>query len=445
MTARSSTTPHATRPPALERALRARIASGWEMATYAFVLAAAAGLRFWDLGSRSLHHDESIHAQWAWGLLKGNYHHSPIFHGPFYYHAEALVFFLFGASDYTARVSAALFGSALVALPLLLRRQLGAAGTLAAVSFLAFSPTIVYYSRFFREDVYMAFFTLVMVVGMWRYVAEGRERWLFLLAAGFTGSVLTKEGTFITVGVFLIYLDLYVAAILARWTLDAREKNSLVRRALLTVALAPYACALGAFWPFLGPLKRRMEWEDDLPPAGDVLVLLGTVTLPLLTPLARVYLLEPLGLLEKDRLNWEKHLQGDISTRDGLALAGLFAVTVSMAAFVGLQWKPRVWALAFVGPAVVYLTLMTSFWTSLDGLVSGPWGSLDYWQTQQDVARGDQPWFYYYMLMPMYEFLPLVLAVGGLWWSTVRGDAFSRFLVVWTAGIWGMLSFASEK
>lgn len=432
-------------PAPFDRLLTWRVSVRKETAVYAVLLAAAFALRFWNLGDRALHHDESIHAQWSWGLLQGNYHHSPIFHGPFYYHAQALVFYLFGANDYTARLSAAIFGIALCALPLLFRRRLGAAGTIAAVALISFSPTIVYYSRFFREDIYVAFFTLVMVAGMWRYIDGGRERWLYVLAAGFTGAVLTKEGAFITTGIFLLYLDVHLAALLARQTLTKRELDSWPRRALLTAALSPYAFILAAFWPFLRPLRERLDWDQDLPRPGDALVLLGTMVLPLFTPLTRVYLLEPLGLLDKDRLNWEKHLQGSIATNDELALAGLFAVTVSAAAFVGLQWKPKLWAIAFVASAVIYLTLMTSFWTNMSGLVSGPWGSLDYWQTQQDVARGDQPWVYYYMVMPMYEFLPLVLAVGGLWWATVRGDAFSRFLVTWGAGMWAMLSFASEK
>ncbi|MCZ7575549.1 MAG: 6-bladed beta-propeller [Dehalococcoidia bacterium] len=120
-------------------------------------------------------------------------------------------------------------------------------------------------------------------------------------------------------------------------------------------------------------------------------------------------------------------------------------MTTSIAAFAGLQWKPRVWGIAFAASAFVYLSLMTSLWTNLDGLISGPWGSLDYWYSQQDAHRGDQPWFYYYMLMPAYEFLPLVLVIGGAWWSVVRGDAFSRFLVVWLIGIWGALSWGAEK
>ena len=70
---------------------------------------------------------------------------------------------------------------------------------------------------------------------------------------------------------------------------------------------------------------------------------------------------------------------------------------------------------------------MTSFWTNTDGLISGPWGSLDYWSGQQNEHRGDQPWFYYYMVMAMYEFLPLVVGLGAVWWAVVRGDDL-RFL-----------------
>ena len=106
MTTRSATA--GREPNALERALATRIELRWEIVAYVVIVGAAFGLRFIDLGTRALHHDESIHAQWSWGLLQGNYRHSPIFHGPFYYHVEALVFFVFGANDYTSRVSAAL-------------------------------------------------------------------------------------------------------------------------------------------------------------------------------------------------------------------------------------------------------------------------------------------------------------------------------------------------
>ncbi len=427
----------------IERAVSLRMPVVWEVAFYTAVFGVAAWLRFWDLGSRALHHDESIHAQWSWNLL--DYHHSPVFHGPFYYHVQGAVFFLFGSSDYTSRLSAAIFGMGIVALPLILRRRLGVVGTGATVLFIAFSPTLVYYSRFFREDIYMAFFTLLMAAAMWRYVEEGRERWLVWFALAFTGAMTTKEGTFLVVAAFLVYLDIYLAAQLATQTLENRGLNSPLRRFVLTGALAPWAWAVAGLWPFLGRARRWLDWDEHLPRAGDVLILLMTFTFVLLTPALRHYLLEPLGLLDKDRLNWEKNLQGRISSDDRMALLGIFAMTVSIAAFVGLQWRPRLWSILFGACAFIYLTLMTSFWNNWDGLVSGPWGSLDYWITQQDVSRGDQPWFYYYLLMPAYEFLPLAVCVAGAWWSIVRGDAFSRFLWVWLVGMWLGLSYGAEK
>ena len=463
---------------AIQKLLATRISLRWEFAAYAAIFAVAVGLRFLDLGTRALHHDESIHAQWSWSLLQGSYRHSPIFHGPFYYHVQGLVFFLFGANDFTSRVSAALFGSAVVAMPLLIRRKLGPAGTIAAVAFIALSPTLVYYSRFFREDIYMVFFTMLMVVAMWRYIEDGRDRWLYLLAAGFTGNVLTKEGAFLAVAVFLVYIDLHLAAQLAGRTLQnwsarayRRELSAIVaggdgspidaaleaevrartnmdvpwRRTALTLGIAPVAWMIAALWPFLGSLKTRFDWGEDLPRPGDLLVLLGTFTLPLLTPVSRFYVLEPFGIIEKDRLSWELNLQGKIPTEDQVAILGLFAVTTSIAAFAGLQWRPKLWSIAFLSSGLVYLTLMTSFWTNLNGLISGPWGSLDYWHTQQHVSRGDQPWFYYYMLMPAYEFLPLALCLGGAWWTVVRGNAFSRFLAFWLVGMFAALSYGAEK
>ena len=427
----------------LDRVVAIRVPALWEFGFYVAVFVAAFALRFWDLGTRALHHDESIHAQWSWNLL--NYEHSPIFHGPFYYHVQGAIFFLFGSSDYTSRMAPALFGLGIVVLPLLLRRRLGVVGTAATVLFLAFSPTMVYYSRFFREDIFMAFFTLLMAVSMWRYIEEGRERWLVVFALGFTGGVTTKEGMFLVVAAFLVFLDLYVASELATQTLKRRDLDSPARRFILTGALAPWAWIVAGLWPFLGRLRKSLEWDEDLPRPADLLVLLMTFTFVLLTPLVRPHVLERFGIIEEDRLNWQMNLQNNPSFDDRMALAGIFAMTISIAAFVGLQWRPKLWAILFGVCGFIYLTLMTSFWSNWDGLVSGPWGSLDYWLGQQHEYRGDQPWVYYYLLMPAYEFLPLIICIGGAWWSIVRGDAFSRFVWIWLVGTWIGLSWGSEK
>ena len=487
MTASSFPAP-ATRANPFERLLALRIPLTSEVAAYAVLFVAGFALRFWDLGSRAYHHDESIHAQWSWKLIQGDYTHSPVFHGPFYYHFQGALFGIFGANDYTGRLSPALAGLGILLLPLLLRRWLGPAGTLAAVAFIAFSPTVVYYSRFMREDIFMAFFVLLLAVAMWRYFSEGRERWLIFASLGFTGGVTTKEGMFLTMGIFLVYLMFHVAGDLTRDTARMRFRQLRATRdsaadqddpelgprpmlgsslealavestnfgfVLRTVFLVPVVLPIVCLWPFLRGLRERMGW-DELPRSADLLILIGTLTVPLLlTPLLRVPL-ESLGVVNKDialadgrmvsRLDWNNHLQFTVSRDDGLLLAGLFLLTTSATAFVGLQWRPRIWLICFGMSAAVYLALMTSFFTNPDGFISGPWGSIDYWRGEQSHGfRGDQPWYYYYILMPAYEFLPLIIAVVGAYWAVFRGTAFSRFLVTWVVGQWLLLSWASEK
>src|SRR5207237_2304054 len=68
-------------------------------------------LRFWDLGAKAFHHDESLHAFYSWRLYDGQgYVHDPMMHGPVLFELNALVFLLFGASDFTARLAPALLG-----------------------------------------------------------------------------------------------------------------------------------------------------------------------------------------------------------------------------------------------------------------------------------------------------------------------------------------------
>ena len=124
--------------------------------TVIFVAILTAGiiLRFWDLDVRAYHHDESLHAYYSYNYAeRGDYAHNPLLHGPFQFHINALVFKIFGASDYTGRVAAAVFGTLLMAMPLLIRHKFGRAGTLITVALIAFSPALLYFSRFTREDI----------------------------------------------------------------------------------------------------------------------------------------------------------------------------------------------------------------------------------------------------------------------------------------------------
>ena len=428
----------------------------WEVYCYIIIFVAAAVLRLWDLGSVTLHHDESIHAFWSWQLaFEGHYIHDPIFHGPFYYFVQAFTFLVFQDSDYTARLSVAFFGILLTALPLLLRRHLGAVGTIAAMAFIAFSPSLVYYSRFFRGDIYIAVFTLCMVIAIWRYLVTGRHRWLLVFAGSIVGIFLTKEMAYLEAAIFLLLLNALLSGDLAKMTFSMNRK----KQVLCVIVLMPVAWLCAALWPLIGKIRTRLEWKD-LPRSGDLLILLGTLILPLLI----AFLRDPLemgipllrdfsifqsipfigkGVVDSGILAQDVVCVGSVSDRMPIIVSLL--IVGGLSAAVGLLWKPKIWLICALLGSVIFATFMTTFWTNVDGLCTGLWGSLDYWRDQQVVRRGEQPWFYYLMIVPPYEFLLFSLALPGLIWSFFRRDYFAKFLSFWLIAVFFALSFAGEK
>src|SRR3954453_18402759 len=106
-------------------------------------------LRVYHLGDRALHHDENLHAVYSWYLYIGRgYVHDPLMHGPYQFHVMALMYFLFGAANQTARLAAVFHGTAIVFLPYFLRRELGYRGALTASLLFMISPSFLYFSRF---------------------------------------------------------------------------------------------------------------------------------------------------------------------------------------------------------------------------------------------------------------------------------------------------------
>ncbi len=98
----------------------------WEPASYALLVIVAAVLRFYNLGARAMHHDESLHGFFAYGFTKGlrdfvtfsgaseTYKHVPFMHGPFQFIGNGFVMAIFGDGEFQARILAASLGTAMV-------------------------------------------------------------------------------------------------------------------------------------------------------------------------------------------------------------------------------------------------------------------------------------------------------------------------------------------
>jgi uncharacterized protein (TIGR03663 family) len=328
----------------------------WPWLPFVALTAVAFTLRMWDLGSRAMHHDESLHALFSWYLYVGRgYVHDPMMHGPFLFHLTALMYTLFGDNEITARMPMVLLGTASVAMPFFLRHELGYRGAIAASLLLAFGPAFLYFSRFGHNEAMIMFQTLLIVVGVFGWIRTRRPAYFFAAVVGIALMFATK-----------------VVSLIFAFTVAS----------FIVAAIVTYIVA-GIVW------HRR-------PPLGE-------------------------AVLDAVR---------DVGVRRlGVAVLVFFAIA-------GL--------------------LYTTFLTNLDGLCTafvspnvggctGKQGMLQYWLAQQGVARGGQPWFYYFMLIPLYEVVPLALALASPFLARRPRSLFFWFCVWWALMSIGIYSFASEK
>jgi uncharacterized protein (TIGR03663 family) len=223
-----------------------RRATRWaEPAAYVLLVAVALALRLIALGDRVFHHDESQDAYFSWLFFRtGDYEYQPILHGPLRFYLTSLAYLAGGPSDFTARLAPALMGTAIVVLPVLLRDQLGRVGALTTAAFLAFTPSYLYFSRFAREDIYIACITLALLVVVFRFLERPRRHQPALIGGLLAASFATKETTFITVfvaGTFFIVHTLR----------EARAAGSLreapIARTVASVGWEAWAWGLAAF------------------------------------------------------------------------------------------------------------------------------------------------------------------------------------------------------
>ena len=113
--------------------------------------------RLYGLGDRVASHDEVNHFVPSYDFSQGaQFRFDPMTHGPLQMHLIALSFVALGDSDFTARLPAALFSIATVAIALFLfRRYLGRNGALVAGVLFLISPYMLYYGRYQRNEAFI--------------------------------------------------------------------------------------------------------------------------------------------------------------------------------------------------------------------------------------------------------------------------------------------------
>jgi uncharacterized protein (TIGR03663 family) len=218
--------------------------------------------RLYDLGGRVVHWDEARVGYWTLRYMEtGNVEYRPIIHGPFYHHVNGAVFDLVGASPFSMRLVVAVVGGLLPLTALCFRDRLSDLSVAALAGFLAFSPALVYYSRFMRGDPLVAAFCFAAFAFGVRAIDTRRRRYVLAAVGAFTLGLTVKENAVLYpvcwLGAALFSLDHHLLA-----TRDWRELRAFDGEAL---SVARESLARGA----------RLLWRNALVVAAAVVEFLA--------------------------------------------------------------------------------------------------------------------------------------------------------------------------
>ena len=348
--------------------------------------------RFIFLDYRAIHHDESLHGYYSWLLSNGyGYTHNPLMHGPLNFHLNALVFLIFGDSDYTLRIAPAVAGIFVVLSPFLFIKIIGKNPSILISAFLLISPIVTYFSRFARNDIFVALVSLILIFQVFRYLNEvdGKKSLLIIsICLGFIFCI--KEISFI------------IIFILGSFSLIFSSLNPFIKN------------------------KLKLNYQFT-----NIFALLFLLSFPLSMPISSylfnffgINLVAPSGSLTKIGMPI-----GNVAIITSFIISVISLLTSFVFGF--LKFK-KDWFLFFFIFWFIFIFFHSTFFTNPAGIITGFWQSLGYWISQQDVARGGQPWYYYFLLIIKYEYIGFLSFFIFIFYRKFKYTIFEFFLVYWS-------------
>ncbi|MBN2382399.1 TIGR03663 family protein [bacterium] len=360
---------------------------------------------FYRLDSKPIHHDESIHAKNSYDLIHGKgYRYDPVYHGPFLYYFTAVVFFLTGDSDYTARLSPALFGLGLFVLSVLLARMRIWSGrqNYWLPVFIALSPTLTFFSRCLIMDIFSCFFAVLLIYATLLYVRTKNDNYILLMACALTLLFCIKENAHITAFIFCGFL-----VILVIWSHIYAERSSQkpgLRRlwnrsqwfetiddsivkyhhlAKIMVILAVIECSRFGF-----VLLKQSQFYDDLDKAVKLMVAMLFITL-VLVAVALLYLGLEFLVIKRQKEHFSCFSTDSLNRNEPVFMFYMVVIILF---------------------ALFYTSFLQEPGRLSDGLLSG----ISYWLGQHSNPRIPGPFSYYFPILLVYETPLLIIMLLGI-------------------------------
>lgn len=404
---------------------------------FILILIVAVISRFYMLGERVMSHDEINHVYFAYQFYKGGeYVHNPITHGPLQFHLLELSYFLFNASDFSARIPAAFFSLISILFIWKFKRYLGKNGVIAAAVLFTISPFMLYYGRYARNEAIAIFFCLATVWATLRYLDNGENKYIYLTAVFTSLHFSTKETAFIFTAQLMIFLGLLfiyriskqpwkninlrliffvlllvsvlllLAVLFVPGSSEKGETEVGIQSGISQLQLIFIVSALGTFLVAFILLIFAYGWDRlKNERSFGMLLFQLTLVLPQLAAFPAFWAKLPLT----------EYANSEVVGKVSIILAILLVVSI----LAGGAWKPKEW---LIGAGIYYgifILFYTSIFSNLGGIYSGMIGSLGYWLEQHGVERGSQPWYYFILIqLPLYEYLALFgTFIGGIYAS----------------------------
>lgn len=398
--------------------------------------------RFYIVGARVMSHDEVNHVVPSYDLAMGRgYIQDPVTHGPLQFHLIALTYFIFGDSDFTSRVPAALFSvAAIIVVLLFFRRYLGKWGHLIGGFLFLISPYLLFYGRYTRNEGLIELIAVLMMYATLRYLERGDKFSLVLLVISQALNFAAKETAYIYMAQLLLFLAIQFIYEITKEKWPTLKKKQLFQITISTAitfliigiglayvhtkenpvsetgeALATtgsstligslsnlaviFAIFIGAFAVYILLKELGLKKIRHLR-TFDLLIINGTITLPLLA----AFPITIVGSLLNQ--TWRAT---DYSSLGMLRIGISLAILTVVSTLIGLWWDKKKWIQVTIIFWSIFIVFYTTFFTNGRGFFTGVVGSLGYWLEQQAVNRGSQPIYYYGLLqIPFYEYLPAV-------------------------------------
>jgi hypothetical protein len=228
----------------------------------------ALALRAWYLDAAPLNNVEAANALNGLALAGGA---NGTILNPFFSSAQSIIMSVFGASDFSARLPAALAGVVLTMTPLLLRERLGRERTLAFGFLLAISPTLLFASR----QAQGAIWGWALGFMAWCCLQRGANRAAFICA----GLLLACGQDAVSPLILLIALVAYQYVTAG----SSRTRLTIGRAEVLSGVAAFLIASTFAFWRLSGmgeAFNGIASWMNLIPyqaPLGPLRLIAGAI------------------------------------------------------------------------------------------------------------------------------------------------------------------------